>query len=79
MVKPNLYEPPTKGFHIYHVRKNGDQRWFATRKYQNGKTRSALVYSVDEAHAFLNTLSDEYIPNPDATYNTHPIQMARWE
>jgi hypothetical protein len=72
MVKPNLYEPPTIGFRIYHVRKCGTQRWSATRKYPNGKTRSALVYSVEEARAFLDALPDEYTPNPNATYDTHP-------
>ena len=72
MVKPNLYEPPTKGFRIYHVRKNGDQRWSASRRYQNGKTRSALVYSVEEARAFLDALPDEYSPGVDNTYDTHP-------
>lgn len=57
--KSNLYQPSTTGFFIYHVRKNGDQRWSATRKWSNGQTKSALCYSVDEAHAFLDALSNE--------------------
>lgn len=69
----NLYQPPTQGFFIYHVRKNGDQRWAASKKYTNGKTRSALVYSLKEAHEFLDTLPLEYTPAPNATY--HPDRL----
>lgn len=69
----NLYQPPTQGFFIYHVRKNGDQRFSATRKYANGKTRSALVYSLEEARKFLDTLPDEYIPAQDVTF--HPYRL----
>jgi hypothetical protein len=60
--KTNLYEPATKGFRIYHVRKNGDQRWSAVRTYPDGKTRAALCYSVAEARAFLDALPHEYRP-----------------
>jgi len=65
----NLYDPPRTSFFIYHVRKNGDQRWSATRKYANGRTRSALVYSLEEAREFLDALPDEYTPAPNATYH----------
>lgn len=69
----NLYQPPTSGFFIYHARKNGDQRWAASRKYPNGKTRSALVYSLEEAQEFLDSLPDEYIPDQDVTF--HPYRL----
>lgn len=68
----NLYQPPTSGFFIYHARKNGDQRWSANRKYPNGKTRSALCYSLKEAQEFLDMLPDEYIPAQDVTL--HPYR-----
>ena len=55
----NLYVPHRPGFHIYHFRKNGDQRWTAFRKWPGGLTRSTLVYSVDEARAFLDALPDD--------------------
>jgi hypothetical protein len=69
----NLYQPPTSGFFIYHARKNGVQRFSAHRKYLNGKTRSALVYSLEEAQEFLDTLPDEYIPAQDVTF--HPYRL----
>jgi hypothetical protein len=69
----NLYQPPTKGFFIYHARKNGDQRWSANRKYSNGRTRSALCYSLEEAREFLDALPDEYTPAQDVTH--HPDRL----
>lgn len=69
----NLYQPPTPGFFIYHARKNGNQRWSANRKYPNGKTRSALCYSLEEAQEFLDTLPLEYIPAQDVTF--HPYRL----
>ena len=49
----NLYPTNIKGYSIYR-RPTG--RFFATKRYQDGKTKSALLYTYEDALEFLDSL-----------------------
>lgn len=50
----NFFDPPTKGYTIYFLKRNA--RWAATKKYSDGRTKSGLFYSLDDAKDFLDNL-----------------------
>jgi hypothetical protein len=58
--RSNLYEPPTKHYAIYHIKKNGDQKWTASRKYPDGRTKNGTFFSRDDAQTFLDNLPPEH-------------------
>jgi len=57
----NLYPFDIKGYSIF-MRPTG--RFFATKRYQDGKTKSALLYSYEDALEFLDSLPPTLFSQP---------------
>jgi hypothetical protein len=54
-ISTNLYPTKKTGFYIY-KRKDRNERYLAHRKFPCGYVKSALLYSLDDAIAWLDAL-----------------------
>ena len=61
----NLYPIKRSGFYIY-KRTDRSERYFAQRKYSSGYVKSALLYSLEDAIMWIDTLSDDMVKVPRA-------------
>jgi hypothetical protein len=64
----NLYPIKRSGFYIY-KRPDRSERYFAQRKYTSGYVKSALLYSLEDAIMWIDTLSDDMFKLP---HRMHP-------
>jgi hypothetical protein len=51
----NLYPTKKTGYYIY-KRPDRVERYFAQRRYSNGHVKSSLLYSIEDAIAWIDSL-----------------------